>query len=62
MNASLMPGVRVGPNCFVGPQVCLREDLAASKMVLIEQQYEVTDNKTELDEARRRELLDRFRG
>jgi bifunctional UDP-N-acetylglucosamine pyrophosphorylase/glucosamine-1-phosphate N-acetyltransferase len=57
VNASLMPGVRVGPNCFVGPQVCLREDLAANKMILLEPQYQVTDNETRPNEGKRRELL-----
>jgi NDP-sugar pyrophosphorylase family protein len=57
VNASLMPGVRVGPDSFVGPQVCLREDLGANKMVLLESQYHVEDNKTTLDEGKRQELL-----
>jgi len=57
VNASLMPGVRVGPDSFVGPQVCLREDLEANKMVLLESQYQVEDNKTTLDEGKRQELL-----
>ena len=62
VNASLMPGVRVGPGCFVGPQVCLRDDLAANKMILFEPRYQVMDNETRLDEGKRRELLDRLRG
>jgi bifunctional UDP-N-acetylglucosamine pyrophosphorylase/glucosamine-1-phosphate N-acetyltransferase len=62
VNASLMPGVRVGPDCFVGPQVCLREDLAANKMILLEPRYQLTDNETRLDEGKRRELLDKLRG
>jgi bifunctional UDP-N-acetylglucosamine pyrophosphorylase/glucosamine-1-phosphate N-acetyltransferase len=62
VNASLMPGVRVGPHCFVGPQVCLREDLAANKMILLDSRYQVTDNETRLDEGKRRELLDKLRG
>jgi bifunctional UDP-N-acetylglucosamine pyrophosphorylase/glucosamine-1-phosphate N-acetyltransferase len=57
VNASLMPGVRVGSDSFVGPQVCLSQDVAANKMVLLEPQYQVTDNKTRLDEGKRRELL-----
>jgi bifunctional UDP-N-acetylglucosamine pyrophosphorylase/glucosamine-1-phosphate N-acetyltransferase len=57
VNASLMPGVRVGPDSFVGPQVCLRQDLGANKIVLLESQYQVTDNETRLDEGKRRELL-----
>ena len=57
VNASLMPGVRVGPDSFVGPQICLREDLKANKMVLLESQYKIEDNKTTLDEGKRQELL-----
>ena len=60
VNASLMPGVRVGPNSFVGPQVCLRQDLGANKMVLSKSQYQVTDNATRLDEGKRQELLRRL--
>ncbi|MDH4068015.1 MAG: NDP-sugar synthase [Dehalococcoidia bacterium] len=62
VNASLMPGVRVGPYSVVGPQVCLRGDLAANKMILLEPRYQVTDNKTKLDEGKRRELLDKLGG
>jgi bifunctional UDP-N-acetylglucosamine pyrophosphorylase/glucosamine-1-phosphate N-acetyltransferase len=57
VNASLMPGVRVGPNCFVGPQVCLSQDLEANKMVLLESRYNIQDNKTRLHRGKRRELL-----
>ncbi|HEU65740.1 MAG TPA: hypothetical protein ENN57_03625, partial [Chloroflexi bacterium] len=57
VNASLMPGVRVGPDSFVGPQVCLRQDLEANKMVLPESRYQVEDNETKLDEGKRQELL-----
>jgi NDP-sugar pyrophosphorylase family protein len=62
VNASLMPGVRVGIYSVVGPQVCLRGDLAANKMILLEPRYQVTDNKTKLDEGKRRELLDKLGG
>ena len=62
VNASLMPGVRVGPDSFVGPQICLRQDLAANKTALLESRYGVEDNKTRLDESKRRELLDKLKG
>ena len=62
VNANLMPGVRVGPDSFVGPQVCLREDVAANKRVLLESRYQVQDSQTRLDESKRRELLDKFKG
>jgi UDP-N-acetylglucosamine diphosphorylase/glucosamine-1-phosphate N-acetyltransferase len=60
VNASLMPGVRVGPNSFVGPQVCLRQDLGARKMVLLESRCQIADNKTRLNEGKRKELLDKL--
>ena len=60
VNASLMPGVRVGVNAFVGPQVCLRQDLGADKIALLESRYQVGDNETKLDEGKRRELLRRL--
>jgi NDP-sugar pyrophosphorylase family protein len=60
VNASLMPGVRVGPDSFIGPQVCLRQDLEANKIALLESQYQVEDNETRLDESKRQELLRRL--
>ncbi len=57
VNASLVPGVRVGPDCFVGPHVYLRQDLAARQMALLEPRYQVKENKTTLDEDKRKELL-----
>jgi NDP-sugar pyrophosphorylase family protein len=57
VNASLMPGVRAGPDSFVGPQVCLRQDLGANKIALLESRYQVEDNSTRLDEGKRQELL-----
>ncbi|MFP3879911.1 MAG: sugar phosphate nucleotidyltransferase [Dehalococcoidia bacterium] len=57
VNASLVPGIRVGPDCFVGPHVYLRQDLAASKMALLEPRYEVKENTITLDEDKRKELL-----
>jgi NDP-sugar pyrophosphorylase family protein len=61
VNASLMPGVRVGPDSFVGPQVCLRQDLEANKIALLESRYQVEDNETRLDEDKRQELLRRLK-
>ncbi len=60
INASLMPGVRVGSNSFVGPQVCLNQDLEANKVVLLRTQYQVGDNETKLAQGKRRELLRRL--
>jgi len=60
VNASLMPGVRVGPNTFVGPQICLHDDLGANKIALLESRYQVGENETRLDEGKRQELLRRL--
>jgi NDP-sugar pyrophosphorylase family protein len=62
VNASLMPGVRVGPGSFVGPQVCLSDDVAANNMVLLEHRYQVASNKTRLDKGKRRKLLGKLNG
>ena len=62
VNASLMPGVRVGPDSVVGPQVCLHVDLQANKTVLAVSRRRITGNKTSLDEGKRRELLDKLKG
>ncbi len=61
VNASLMPGVRVGSDSVVGPQVCLHNDLEANKMVLVASRHQVTDNKTRLDKGKRRALLDKLK-
>ena len=57
INASLMPGVKVGTDSFVGPQVCLEENLEANKVIMLKTQYQVTDNATELNQDKRGELL-----
>ena len=62
VNASLMPGVRVGPDSFVGPQICLREDLGANKTALLEPRYQIKDNEISLDEGKRQALLKRLAG
>ena len=44
INSSLMPGVRVGPNSIVGPQVCLTSDLAPDSMAVLESGYSTIKN------------------
>jgi NDP-sugar pyrophosphorylase family protein len=61
VNASLMPGVRVGPGSFVGPQVCLSEDVPANKMVLLESRHQVQRNETRLGKGKRAKLLDKLK-
>lgn len=58
INASLMPGVRVGSNSFIGPHVCLSQDVEANKILPLKTQYQVSDNKTKLAQDKRQELLE----
>jgi len=44
INVSVMPGVKLGAGCFVGPHVCLAQDLPAGKMALTTAGYKVTNN------------------
>jgi NDP-sugar pyrophosphorylase family protein len=43
INVGIMPGRRVGEGSFVGPHVCLTEDLPPGKMALAEKNYKVSD-------------------
>ncbi len=61
INASIMPGRRIGSHSFIGPHVCLREDLQANKTALADPGYRVADNETALDMDKRRDLLDRLK-
>jgi NDP-sugar pyrophosphorylase family protein len=44
INVGIMPGKRLGEGCFVGPHVCLTEDLPSGKMALAEKNYKVSDS------------------
>ncbi len=44
IHVSLMPGIRVGAGGFIGPHVCLTQDLPEGKMALGAQNYRITDN------------------
>jgi bifunctional UDP-N-acetylglucosamine pyrophosphorylase/glucosamine-1-phosphate N-acetyltransferase len=56
VNASIMPGIKIGPNSIVGPHVCLTKDLGPEKMVLSEPHYRTLANPVKLDEAKKKEL------
>jgi bifunctional UDP-N-acetylglucosamine pyrophosphorylase/glucosamine-1-phosphate N-acetyltransferase len=55
INASLMPGVRVGPDSFVGAHVCLARDLKAGKKVIAEPHYRVLLNDTRIAREKRQQ-------
>ncbi len=45
INASVLPGIRIGPNSVIGPHVCLAEDLEQGKFAVAEPRYRVMSNK-----------------
>jgi NDP-sugar pyrophosphorylase family protein len=57
INASLMPGVRVGPHSFVGAHVCLARDLEARKKVIAEPRYRILPNETKLALEKRQQAF-----
>jgi UDP-N-acetylglucosamine diphosphorylase/glucosamine-1-phosphate N-acetyltransferase len=65
-NATLMPGVKVGPHSIVGPGVMLRDDLPADKLIMGPPPYTVTDNEivppADLKDDRMRILRERTGG
>ena len=61
INSCLMPGVKVGPNSIVGPNVVLNEDLEPNKIIFLKQNHKVLENKIELDEDKKKELMERLR-
>ena len=44
VNASIMPGVKVGSNSFVGPGLTLYHDVEDNKKILVKQELEVTEH------------------
>jgi UDP-N-acetylglucosamine diphosphorylase/glucosamine-1-phosphate N-acetyltransferase len=57
INASIMPGVRIGPGSFVGSHVCLMKDLPPNKMVLMEPRYRTLDNNVALGDGKKQDLM-----
>ena len=60
INASVMPGIRIGPNSVVGSHVCLTKDLGPEKMILSEPHYKTQPNPVKLTEAKRKELKEKL--
>lgn len=48
VNASTMPGVKVGSNSLVGPGVTLYEDVKDNTKILVKQEYEISDHSPQL--------------
>ena len=60
INASVMPGIKIGPNSIVGSHVCLTKDLGPEKMIQSEPHYRTQPNPFKLDEAKRKELKEKL--
>jgi len=59
INTSVMPGTKVGPNSFVGPHVCLTQDLQRDKVILVEPHYKVMENSTEITAKKNHSIASR---
>jgi len=57
INASILPGIKIGPNSFVGPHVCLTKDLGPNKLAIAESRYRVMDKDIDLGDEKKRELM-----
>lgn len=44
VNASTMPGIRIGSNSLVGPGVVLKEDVKDNIKILVKQEYQVSEH------------------
>ncbi|HLE07414.1 MAG TPA: sugar phosphate nucleotidyltransferase [archaeon] len=44
INCVILPGIKIGPNSFVGPHVHLDEDLEPDKMIFLKQSHVVKEN------------------
>jgi len=62
INTSILPGIRIGANSFVGPHVCLTTDVESNKMVLPEPRYRILGKSVQLDEKKKEELMKRLEG
>ena len=58
INTNLMPGIRVGSNCLIGPHVCLTSDLLPGKKAMsVAHQYQVMENFHNPELNKRNKLL-----
>jgi NDP-sugar pyrophosphorylase family protein len=62
INASILPGLKIGPNSFVGPHVFLTNDLQPNKMVLPEPRCRVLHREMDLDDKKKDELMKKLGG
>lgn len=62
VNATLCPGLKIGPDSIVGPSVCLMTDLEPNKIILINKEnYIVKENKINISSGKHGELRSRLK-
>ena len=44
INTSIMPGIKIGTNCFIGPHVYLNQDVDSNLIVMEERSYNISSN------------------
>ena len=44
INASIMPGIKIGPNRFIGPHVYLNQDVDSNLIVMEDRSYKISPN------------------
>ncbi|KYK36503.1 MAG: NTP transferase domain-containing protein [Theionarchaea archaeon] len=57
INASIMPGMRIGPNSIVGSHVMVDQNLEPNTMLLVKQDQAKRENKLEFAKEKKLELL-----
>ncbi|MFC1925899.1 sugar phosphate nucleotidyltransferase, partial [Chloroflexota bacterium] len=57
INSSILPGIKIGPNSFVGPHICLTKDLEPNMIIFPESSSRVVHKKINLDENKKDELM-----
>lgn len=60
INSSILPGVKIGPNSFVGPHVCLTKDLEPNSIILPEVRRRVMKKEINLDDKKKDDLMRRL--
>ena len=56
INVNLMPGVRIGSKCFIGPNVNVETDIPENKFVKVEQRLQIIENNFDITKTSREEL------
>ncbi len=62
INASVMPGVKIGPNSVVGSHVCLTDDLEPDRMIIYNAEQKTIRNRFKAKKETIRQADDRMKG